>query len=68
MSGKTGASGDESDDALTNWSAYLKLAGMTLTPLVVASAQTDPAVPIAGQLTAVTQHFALQSSRFNLCL
>jgi hypothetical protein len=48
MSGKKTAA-DESKG--TNWSAYLKLAGATLTPLVVASAQTNPVVPVAGQFT-----------------
>jgi hypothetical protein len=33
----------------TNWTAMLKLAGFTLTPLAVASAQTDPFVPVAAQ-------------------
>lgn len=38
--------------ATTNWAAMLKLAGLTLTPLVVASVQTDPAVPITGAVLA----------------
>ena len=36
----------------TNWGAMFKLAGFTLTPLVVASAQTDPLVPVAGAALA----------------
>eukprot|EP01048_Picozoa_sp_COSAG05_P041933 COSAG05_NODE_22355_length_265_cov_0.879518_1_plen_87_part_11 len=36
----------------TNWGAMFKLAGLTLSPLAIASAQTDPAVPIVGAALA----------------
>lgn len=52
MSGKEVVDAANTTESGTNWGAMVKLAGLTLTPLVVASAQTDPAVPIAGAALA----------------